>query len=75
MTQQLHKPVKIIGGKCIMPPDKLLLAHQIYIILSILAPPSPPYSAPIVITAVQVYIGRHQMAVNEIAQHRTKTVH
>jgi len=25
MTEQLHKPVKIIGGKCIMPRDKLLL--------------------------------------------------
>ena len=48
-------------------------AHQIYIILSILGPPRPPYSAPIVLTAIQVYICHHQMAVNEIAQHRTET--
>jgi len=50
------------------------MAHKIYIILSIFGPPSPPYCAPIVVSAVQVYICRHQMAVNEIAQHRTKIV-
>jgi len=76
MTQQLHKPVGIIGGKCIMPRDELLLGppniHNFK--YGILGPPSPPYSAPIVLTAVQVYICHHQMAVNEIAQHQTKIV-
>jgi len=25
MTEQLHKPVGIIGGKCIMPREEILL--------------------------------------------------
>jgi len=63
-----------LGANALCPVTNYYWAHQIYIILSILGPPSPPYSAPIVLTAVQVYICRHQMAVNETAQHRTKTV-
>ena len=65
---------ELLGANALCPVTNYYWAHQIYIILSILGPPSPPCSALIVLTAVQVYICRHQMAVNETAQHRTKTV-
>jgi len=38
MTQQLHKPVGIIGANILYPMTNYYWAHQIYIILSIFGP-------------------------------------